>query len=74
MTSAQTGAPHQSLSERELQVLRLLIAGVGLADIAAQLVISIKTVSTHKARLMEKLSVTNTAALMRYAMQHQLLE
>jgi DNA-binding NarL/FixJ family response regulator len=54
--------------------LRLLIAGVGLADIAAQLVISIKTVSTHKARLMEKLSVTNTAALMRYAMQHQLLE
>jgi DNA-binding NarL/FixJ family response regulator len=74
MTSAQTGAPHQSLSERELQVLRLLIAGVGLADIAAQLVISIKTVSTHKTRLMEKLNVTNTAALMRYAMQHQLLE
>ncbi|MCF8156497.1 MAG: response regulator transcription factor [Rhodoferax sp.] len=74
MTSAQAGAPHQSLSERELQVLRLLIAGDGLNDIAARLSISNKTVSTHKTRVMEKLKLSNMAELMRYAMQHRLLE
>jgi DNA-binding NarL/FixJ family response regulator len=74
MTSAQGGAPHHSLSERELQVLRLLIAGGGLNDIAAQLSISNKTVSTHKTRVMEKLNLSNMAELMRYAMQHHLLD
>ena len=74
MTSALAGAPHHSLSERELQVLRLLIAGGGLTDIAGKLFISNKTVSTHKTRLMEKLNLSNMAELMRYAMQHQLLE
>ena len=73
MASAQPGAPHHALSEREMQVLRLLIAGGGLTDIAAKLFISIKTVSTHKTRLMEKLKVTNMAELMRYAMHHHLL-
>lgn len=74
MTSAQGGAPHHSLSERELQVLRLLIAGGGLTDIAAQLSISSKTVSTHKTRVMDKLNLSNMAELMRYAMQHDLLD
>ena len=74
MTSVQAGAPHRLLSERELQVLRLLIAGKGLNDIADQLSISNKTVSTHKTRVMEKLGIHNMADLMRYAMQHHLLE
>ena len=74
MTSGQPGAPHHALSERELQVLRLLLAGVGLTDIASQLFISIKTVSTHKTRLMEKLGLSNMAELMRYAMHHHLLD
>jgi DNA-binding NarL/FixJ family response regulator len=74
MTSVLAGAPHRLLSERELQVLRLLIAGNGLNDIAAQLSISNKTVSTHKTRVLEKLGINNMADLMRYAMQHHLLE
>jgi DNA-binding NarL/FixJ family response regulator len=51
-----------------------VIAGGGLTDIAGKLSISNKTVSTHKTRLMEKLNLSNMAELMRYAMQHQLLE
>lgn len=74
MTSVRADAPHNLLSERESQVLSLLIAGGGLNDIAAQLCISNKTVSTHKTRAMEKLNLTNMAELMRYAMQHNLLD
>jgi DNA-binding NarL/FixJ family response regulator len=70
-------APHNplqaSLSERELEIFVLLTAGHSLTAIGAQLFISSKTVSTHKARLMEKLKVDNMAGLMRYAMQHELL-
>jgi DNA-binding NarL/FixJ family response regulator len=65
---------HLTLSERESEIFRLLIAGHSLIAIGAQLYISSKTVSTHKARLMEKLKVGSMADLMRYAMQHQLLD
>lgn len=65
--------PHQTLSERELEVFRLLVAGQSVNDIAEQLCISNKTVSTHKTRLMEKLNLGSTADLVRYAMQHKLL-
>jgi DNA-binding NarL/FixJ family response regulator len=65
--------PHQNLSDRELEVFRLLVAGLGVNDIATQLCISNKTVSTHKTRLMEKLNLGSTAELVRYAMQHGLL-
>lgn len=65
--------PHQTLSDRELEVFRLLVAGLGVNDIATQLCISNKTVSTHKTRLMEKLNLGSTAELVRYAMQHGLL-
>lgn len=71
--SGEAGPPHQALSERELQVLRLLISGLGLNEIGTQLCISSKTVSTHKTRLMEKLDAANMAELMRYAMRHHLL-
>jgi DNA-binding NarL/FixJ family response regulator len=64
---------HLKLSERELEIFKLLTAGQSLSAIGAQLFISSKTVSTHKARLMEKLKVDNIAGLMRYAMQHDLL-
>jgi DNA-binding NarL/FixJ family response regulator len=64
----------QALSERELVVLRLLAQGKLVKQIAAQLSISDKTVSTHKVRLMEKLKLTGMAHLMRYAMEHGLLE
>lgn len=73
-TSSSARAPHTQLSQREFDVFRLLTQGLSVSEIAAQLVISGKTVSTHKARLLEKLNLSNMADLMRYAMQHQLLD
>lgn len=68
------GTDLTSLSERELQVLRLLTAGHSVNAIATQLNISNKTVSTHKMRLMEKLHTSSMAALMQYAIQNGLLD
>jgi DNA-binding NarL/FixJ family response regulator len=64
---------HNLLSDRERDVLRLLTVGKGVKEIAEQLAISNKTVSTYKVRLMEKLNLSNMADLMRYAMEHDLL-
>ncbi len=61
---------HAALSEREREVFRLLVAGKGVNEIAAELCISNKTVSTHKTRLMEKLNLGSTAELVRYALEH----
>jgi DNA-binding NarL/FixJ family response regulator len=65
---------HSLLSERERDVLRLLTQGKVVKEIADQLSISNKTVSTYKIRLMEKLNLSNMADLMRYAMEHGLLD
>lgn len=68
-----TQAPlHAQLSDRELEVLRLLVAGRRITDIAAALHLSVKTVSTHKCRLQDKLQLPTTAALIRYGIEHQL--
>jgi DNA-binding NarL/FixJ family response regulator len=66
------GPLHATLSDREYQVFRLLVTGRSVSDIAEQLHLSAKTISTHKARLMEKLQVDNNAALVRYAVSHRL--
>lgn len=65
-------APHEVLSDRELQVLGLIAAGLRVGDIADQLHVSAKTVSTHKMRLMHKLGIDNVAGLVRYADEHGL--
>ncbi|HEX7687877.1 MAG TPA: response regulator transcription factor [Burkholderiaceae bacterium] len=65
-------APHAQLSDRELDILRRLAAGDRPTTIANALHISIKTVSTHKARILARLQLPNTAALIRYAMEHGL--
>lgn len=67
-------APQELLSKRELQVLRMLSTGQGINQIADTLAISNKTVSTHKARLMQKLKIDNNAQLVRYAIKHRLPE
>ena len=67
-------APHSVLSDREFQVLRSLVSGKTVSEIAESLNLSVKTVSTHKARLMEKIGVENKAELFRYAMRHGLIE
>jgi two-component system invasion response regulator UvrY len=65
--------PHESLSDREFEVLRLLVEGLGPTDIGERLHLSVKTVSTHKTRILEKLNVTSTAELVRYALEHRLV-
>jgi DNA-binding NarL/FixJ family response regulator len=66
------GPPHASLSDREYQVFELLVAGTSVSDIAAKLNLSVKTVSTHKARIFEKMGLANQAELIRYAIRHKL--
>lgn len=68
------GPPHASLSDREYQVFRMLISGRTVSDIADDLNLSAKTVSTHKARLMEKMGIDNQADLVRYAIRYRLFD
>ena len=68
------GPPHTTLSDREYQIFRLLVSGKTVTDIAAQLNLSDKTVSTHKARLLEKLNVANQTELVHYALRHRLID
>ncbi|MGQ9768355.1 MAG: response regulator [Anaerolineae bacterium] len=62
------------LTERELQVLRLVVQGLSNKEIARALLISPKTASVHRTNIMSKLGVRNSIDLMRYVMQHHLLE
>lgn len=66
--------PHELLSNREYEVLVRIARGESLNDIAESLHISAKTISTHKARLMQKLNLHSTAELVRYALQNGLGE
>ena len=71
--SAQPAA-HEGLSDREFEVLRLLVEGLGPTEIGEKLHLSVKTVSTHKTRILDKLKVGSTAELVRYALQHKLVD
>ncbi len=63
---------HSQLSDREFDVLRRIVAGQRLTDIADALHLSVKTVSTHKRRIQDKLQLPTTAALIRYGMEQGL--
>jgi len=67
-------APHESLSGREFEVLRLVGAGVTPTEIGQRLGLSVKTVSSYRARILEKLSLGSTAQMIRYAVEHRLVE
>jgi DNA-binding NarL/FixJ family response regulator len=67
-------AGHACLTDRELQVMRLLAHGMGVNEIAEELAISNKTVSTHKARLMDKMGFASNADLVRYALESGLAD
>lgn len=74
-TLLQAGkSAHDALSDREFEVLRLLVEGLGPTDIAGRLHLSVKTVSTHKTRILEKLNLKSTAELVRYALEHRLVQ
>jgi DNA-binding NarL/FixJ family response regulator len=74
MPGAAEGAPHEKLSDREFEVFQLVAAGEAVTDIAARLHVSVKTVSTHKANLMQKLGLANQTQLVRYAIKHGVIE
>lgn len=65
---------HAALSMREDQVLRLIASGRTVGEIARQLSLSVKTVSTYRAKILEKLGLANNAQIMRYAQEHNLAE
>jgi DNA-binding NarL/FixJ family response regulator len=68
-----TSPVHHTLSEREFEVLVLLAQGQSVKHIAQSLALSIKTVSTYRARLLDKLQLSTTAELIRYALDHHLV-
>ena len=64
---------HETLSDREFQVLQLMGAGNSLTEIAAALSLSVKTVSTYRARILQKLALKSSAEIIQYAIQHRLV-
>jgi len=66
--------PHHKLSDREFQVLSLIARGKTVSDIAEELSLSVKTISTYRSRILEKLKLKTTADLTRYAIVHHLAE
>jgi two-component system, NarL family, invasion response regulator UvrY len=73
LTGDGTGLPHEQLSERELQVFLRLAKGEAVSDIAESLALSVKTVSTYRSRVLEKLDVASNAELAAYAIHHGLI-
>lgn len=67
-------APHHLLSDREYQVMCMLASGKTVKEIGAELSLSIKTISTYRSRILEKMLVKNNAELMRYAVEHELVD
>jgi two-component system, NarL family, invasion response regulator UvrY len=67
-------APHESLSDREFLILRMIASGKPVSAIARDLSLSVKTVSTYRARLLEKMSMSNNSELVHYAFQNELVE
>lgn len=65
---------HEILSDREFEVLRILASGKTVSQIAEDLHLSVNTVSTYRARILEKMNMTTTAELMHYALQNHLVE
>jgi len=71
--NGRTRALHERLSDREFEVLRALGSGMTVKDVAEQLRLSAKTVSTYRARLLEKMGLKSKADLVRYVVEHGLL-
>ncbi len=66
--------PHTRLSDREFEIFKFIAQGHGLTEIGQRLNLSVKTVSTHKTHVLEKMNLANSAELVRYALEHGLLE
>jgi len=68
------GPLHESLSPREMQVMLKIARGVPLTEIGVQLCVSVKTIGTHRSRILEKLEVASNAELIQYALRHALVD
>ena len=66
-------AAHESLSDREFSVLKLLAAGKSVSEIAESLFLSVTTVSTYRSRIMAKMGMKNNADLTLYSIEHKLI-
>ena len=65
--------PHESLSDREFEIMKLLASGISLTDVSAKLSLGITTISTYRSRIMKKLNLKTNADLLHYAIAHKLL-
>jgi two-component system, NarL family, invasion response regulator UvrY len=73
--STDTGqAPHERLSDREYQVLCLLASGKSVSEVGDELALSVKTISTYRARILEKMGMKNNAEITRYAIERRLVQ
>ncbi len=72
--AATDAPPHTRLSDREFEVFRHLVSGKGVTEIADRLNLSVKTVSTHKTHVLQKMEMQGTAELVRYALENDLAE
>lgn len=74
LAGESSGTSHESLSNRELQVLQLIASGKTIKEISSELSLSEKTVATYRSRIAEKMRLTSNVELTRYAMQHGLVD
>jgi DNA-binding NarL/FixJ family response regulator len=72
--SSAAQAPHGSLTPREMQVMMKIAQGISLTEIGTQLCLSVKTVGTHRGRILEKLGLASNAELVQYAMRQRLVD
>jgi DNA-binding NarL/FixJ family response regulator len=74
LDSRSTKAPHETLSDREYEVLCMIASGKTVTTIAVELALSVKTISTYRVRILEKLNMKNNAELTRYAIKEGLVD
>ena len=74
MMQTSDALPHTRLTDREFQIFQLIASGAGITEIANDLHLSVKTVSTHKTRLLQKMNLSNASDLIRYAIKHRLVD
>ncbi len=70
----RTGAPHETLSDREYQVMCLIASGKTVKEVGAHLNLSVKTISTYRTRILEKMGLKNNSEIMRYAVNNGLID
>ncbi|HEY1694731.1 MAG TPA: response regulator transcription factor [Polyangiaceae bacterium] len=74
LAGESTGAPHERLSDREFEILKMLASGKTVSEVARELSLSVKTVSTHRTRILKKMGMRTNAELTTYAVRTRLVE